>query len=142
MPPLLGLSRWLIRSQYGWVMKFSTRPETDQPATMPTRMPSEALNSRLRSSRRCSSRVIEPSAARWNWVPRRRRGSIFTGGAALLVADALDRVGDLRRRGHLSLQRLAPGLRLRLAVHVVLGQALGLGLQDPHRTAERPGGVG
>src|SRR5438477_5485277 len=102
-------------------MKLSTQPEKNQPTIMPASTASDDLNSLLRSSCRCSSSVTEPSAARWNWVGPRRRGSIFIGGGALLVADAFDRVGrGLRRRGHLALQRLAAGRRLRLAGHIVL----------------------
>src|SRR2546430_11866229 len=118
------LGRVRRSSQYGCVMKSSTPPETMKPRIMPASTANDALNSRLRSSRRCSRSVIEPSAARSNWFARRLRGSIFTGGAELLVAYALDRVGDLRRwrgLGHLSLQRLAAGgLRVPPSLHAVL----------------------
>src|SRR3954449_11344262 len=112
-------------------MKLSTRPAKNQPTIMPRRTPREARNSRVRSSRKWSSRDIEPSAARSNWLTRpRRRGSRLIGYAASVVTYALDRVDDRLRRG-LTVQGPAGRLRLRLGVDVILGQALGLGLENP-----------
>src|SRR5919202_1542417 len=68
--------------QYGWMRKSSARWAKNRPTISPPSTPSEPLNSRLRSSRRCSMSVMEPSAARWNWDGPFRRTSRLTAGPA------------------------------------------------------------
>src|ERR1700704_1025634 len=106
----------------------------------PTRIARHARIRRLRSSRMCSTSVIEPSAARWNSVGRRRLAEL-TVLRYLLVANALAGLHRVIERrglviGDLGDQRLAPGLRLGLAVDVVVAQTRGLGLDDAQRTTQ------
>src|ERR1700742_4759277 len=114
---------------------------------VPIATPSDALNKRPRNSRRCSNSVIEPFDARWNCVTR--LPSTDTGYPivpALVVADALDRVGRgiVDRRAvrmpvqlRAAVQRCPAVLRLGLALDVVVRHSLDLGLQDAHRATER-----
>src|SRR4051812_45184979 len=98
-----------------------------------------ARNNRVRSSRMCSMSVIEPSEARWKLVGWRRPRSL-TLVVRLVLAGPLYRV---QRRGHVVRDQRSPtGRRLRLAGHVVIGQATGLGLEDAQRTAQPAGRVG
>src|SRR4051794_26689938 len=108
----------------------------------PARMARQALNSRLRSSRRCSMSDIEPSAARSNWLgPRRRRTGLTRtpGGSALGRLVHRLRLRHVRRLvvRDLRLQRRAVILRVGLLLDaLVVAQALRLGLDDAQRTAQ------
>src|SRR5262245_44792182 len=102
-----------------------------------------ALNSRLRSSRRCSMRGIEPSDARWKSDGLRRLAGLTGEGLApaLLVGGALHRVDDR----HVVLahgQRRSAGLRLGLGGDVVLHEAPRLRLDDPQGATEGAGEIG
>ena len=113
-----------------------------KPTTRPAIRPSDALNSRLRSSRTCSISVIEPSAARWNLLgPRRRRratanapGGVSCRGRAGpgRPPGRRDRSGDLSAAAAGARPGRPPSPRRRCR-----REALGLRLDDPQRPAQR-----
>src|SRR5258705_1227187 len=93
----------------------------------------------------CSTSVIDPAAARWKSVGRRRLAGL-TVLRYLFVASPLARLHRVIERGGLIVrdlgdQRLAAGLGLRLAVDIVVAKTRGLSLDDAQRATQTPGRV-
>ncbi len=90
--------RLRMKSQYGSRMNACTRVAKKYATTAHRRIAMVALSSRLRSSRMCSMRVIEPSAARWKPDALRRfTGLTIETGLLLLIADPMHGILDRRR---------------------------------------------